>query len=109
MSILLDAGWATKCEVAEFLRLSTRSVDRLVQQGRLPAPSYFGTRPRWNSQSIREWAAAGRCGAPRVKPCGIPDWKMNSTLIEDVSAVGRTSLESKQTTKGVAYVPTKSL
>lgn len=48
----------TKAELAQFLQLSKRSIDRMTAAGELPKPRYVGaqrTRPRWDRDEIRQW------------------------------------------------------
>ncbi len=43
----------TKTEVAEFLRVSTKTVERGVKAGIFPEPIYLGPRsPRWDQDAI---------------------------------------------------------
>jgi hypothetical protein len=48
-----------RADLAEVLRTSLRSLDRLAAAGKLPRPDlYLGTRqPRWTAESIRRWLA----------------------------------------------------
>ena len=45
--------------VAEMLGCSTRTVYRLSDAGRMPAPVKLGTLVRWNRSAVDEWIAAG--------------------------------------------------
>jgi hypothetical protein len=65
-----DEGFLTKADLAGRLKLSERSIDRLCRAGKVPAPSYAGTRPRWLRATIDEWFRAGLPGGggPRVMP-----------------------------------------
>ena len=46
-------------QVAEWVGLSTRSVRRLVDEGRMPAPLRLGGTRRFRSTDIDRWIAAG--------------------------------------------------
>jgi excisionase family DNA binding protein len=63
----------TKEELAKMLQLSERTVDRHIVEGKVPAPFYIGSRPRWMRSAIQEWFMAG-CpggGSKREMPqCG---------------------------------------
>ena len=50
-------------EVARRLGVSTKTVLRLREQGRLPIPTRLGARCLWHLPTIAEWAANG---CPRV-------------------------------------------
>jgi predicted DNA-binding transcriptional regulator AlpA len=65
-----EDDFLTKTELARRLKLSERSVDRHCKAGKIPAPSYVGTRPRWLCATIDQWFRAGLPGggAPRVMP-----------------------------------------
>lgn len=45
----------TREQLAEFLQISIRQVDRLRSDGRLPSPFYVSeSRPRWSRRQIQE-------------------------------------------------------
>ena len=46
-------------DLAGELRISIKTVIRLVQAGKLPAPLYIGRQMRWPRAEIMEWIAAG--------------------------------------------------
>jgi len=46
-------------ELAEILRCSPRTVHRLVDAGRAPAPCRLGALVRWSIDAIETWIAAG--------------------------------------------------
>jgi len=46
-------------EVAEFLSCSRRTVRRLADSGRMPAPVRLGGLLRWNRQALLDWLAEG--------------------------------------------------
>ena len=48
----------TRRELAETLRVSTRTVERLTASGVLPQPVRIGRSVRWRSAEIYEWLAA---------------------------------------------------
>lgn len=52
----------TKRELAEWLRLSVRSIDRKVANRELPPPDRLAGVPRWRESVIKEWLA-DRCAA----------------------------------------------
>ena len=62
-------------EVAAVLKCSTRTVYRLADAGRIPAPCRLGTLVRWNAAAIEAWIAAGcptcRHAERRKKTSGI--------------------------------------
>lgn len=45
----------TKSELADHLRMSTRQVELLVKEGRLPRPVRLSGHPRWVLDDVREW------------------------------------------------------
>jgi excisionase family DNA binding protein len=46
-------------DMAQLLRVSRRTVERLLSAGRMPAPDIvIGRLPRWRAESIRGWIAA---------------------------------------------------
>ena len=46
----------TKEDLADHFRTSTKSIDRRVDDGRLPKPDfYFGPQPRWKRAAIEAW------------------------------------------------------
>lgn len=49
----------TKTDVAELLQVSPRTVENLVNSGRLPKPVYVGRLPRWRPELIHEAFANG--------------------------------------------------
>ena len=42
-------------QLASLLACSPRHVDRLLKQGRLPAPVRLGSLRRWRSSQIQQW------------------------------------------------------
>jgi excisionase family DNA binding protein len=59
-------------ELAEILRCSPRTVHRLVDAGRAPAPCRLGALVRWSSDAIETWIAAG------CPTCRKPKGRQNS-------------------------------
>ena len=53
------AGMLTVAELAALLRCSSRTVYRLADAGRLPAPCRLGGMVRWPATVIDAWMAAG--------------------------------------------------
>jgi len=46
----------SKSELARFLGISTRSLDRINAEGWLPAPDFvLGRSPRWSPWTVRKW------------------------------------------------------
>jgi excisionase family DNA binding protein len=45
----------TKAELARMLQLSQRTVYRMAQEKRLPAPIRLGSAIRWRQDTITEW------------------------------------------------------
>ena len=46
-------------EVAKRLQISTRTVQRMVEEGRFPSPIQLGSNtPRWRPHDIEEWLEA---------------------------------------------------
>ena len=45
----------TKAELAEELRVSTRQVELLLSQGKIPEPIRLSGHPRWVLEEIRDW------------------------------------------------------
>ena len=62
------AALLTISQVAVILNCSPRTVYRLVDAGRVPAPHRLGSLLRWNPVVIQTWIAEG-C-PPCRKPCG---------------------------------------
>lgn len=55
-SLVLGREILTKEDLAEYFRCSTKSIDRKVDNGRLPQPDfYFGPQPRWKRVTIDAW------------------------------------------------------
>ena len=52
-------------DVARLLSVSTRTVRRLRQEGRIPPPVCVGRSVRWNRESLRQWIESG-CPATKV-------------------------------------------
>jgi excisionase family DNA binding protein len=49
-----------KAELARFLGISERTIERLRSSGRFPAADIqFGTRPRWRRATIEAWIQRG--------------------------------------------------
>ena len=46
-------------DLAQLLRTSTRTIWRLLEQGKLPAPARLGTRLRWRARDLQDWIEAG--------------------------------------------------
>ena len=63
----LDLGLGAMPEVARALGLSTRTVRRLWQTGKLPAPIRLGGSLRWDMAALREWLAKGAPAMPNRK------------------------------------------
>jgi excisionase family DNA binding protein len=53
----------TKSQLAETLKLSKRSIDRHIAEGKLPSGFLLGGARRWSRSEIDEWIA---CGCPVV-------------------------------------------
>lgn len=49
----------TKREVANLMRTSTRTIERMCDEGRMPAPLKLGANVRWNSEVVQAWINAG--------------------------------------------------
>jgi predicted DNA-binding transcriptional regulator AlpA len=55
-----DVELHNKDRVCELLGgVTTKHVDNLVRQGRMPRPVYLGRSPRWRSDELRTWIKAG--------------------------------------------------
>lgn len=54
-------------DVAEILKISQRSIWRLVASGKLLAPLRIGGSIRWKREDIREWIDSG-CEPTEPKP-----------------------------------------
>jgi excisionase family DNA binding protein len=55
----VDRLWSID-DVATYLNVSRRGVERLKSAGRLPQPIVvIGRLPRWQSEDIRRWAEGG--------------------------------------------------
>ncbi len=54
-------------ELSRFLRISIRTVWRLVAKRHLPQPVRLGGATRWRRQDISDWLAAG-CPMPEMIP-----------------------------------------
>lgn len=46
-------------DLAQVLGTSTRTIWRLLEQGKLPAPARLGTRLRWRTRDVQDWIKAG--------------------------------------------------
>jgi len=46
-------------DLARVLGTSTRTIWRLLEQGKLPKPARLGSRPRWPADEVRNWIKAG--------------------------------------------------
>lgn len=46
-------------DVARMLSVSTRTVRRLRQEGRIPQPLIVGRSVRWNRETLMQWIGAG--------------------------------------------------
>lgn len=64
---LEDAQLITIQDVAAMLRLSVRSVRRLVSKGELVPPIKIGRAARWRKHEILVWIQDG-CAPPPKKP-----------------------------------------
>lgn len=53
-------------ELAELCGLSTRTIFRLVDSGKVPQPIRLGKAIRWNSEEVEKWIASG-CQASNSK------------------------------------------
>ena len=60
-ALLLDAN-----DVARLLKCSRRTVYRLADSGRIPAPVRLGMLVRWSRQALDEWIVEG-CPSRRNK------------------------------------------
>ena len=49
----------TKIELAERLKLSTRSIDRKIELGELPRGFKLGASVRWRESIVDQWIADG--------------------------------------------------
>jgi len=54
-------------ELATILRCSPKTVYRLADAGKMPAPCRLGTLVRWSNSAIEAWVAAG-CPSHRNAP-----------------------------------------
>lgn len=50
---------ATAADIAKMMRISSRTLWRLVSAKRVPEPLRFGGAVRWRVDDIKEWIAAG--------------------------------------------------
>ena len=46
-------------DLAKRLKLSDRSIRRMVDDGRIPAPLRLGSTVRWSTKTISDWIATG--------------------------------------------------
>jgi len=54
-------AYLTAAELAELLRVTTKTVRNMVADGRLPKPIHLGTTTRrWDAAEVREWIARGK-------------------------------------------------
>jgi len=56
----------TKNDLQQVLRVSSRTLGRLIESGELPQPLKVGCRPRWRTGDINRFIGAG----PAPVPCG---------------------------------------
>jgi excisionase family DNA binding protein len=52
--VLLSVG-----DLAQVLGTSTRTIWRLLEQGKLPAPTRLGARLRWRAREVQDWIKSG--------------------------------------------------
>lgn len=52
--------WINKMETAEYVGVTTRTIDRWRKEGRynFPAPRYVAGCPRWNIKDLDAWIAS---------------------------------------------------
>ncbi len=53
-------------EVAELCGVSTRTITRMVDAGKMPSPVRLGGAVRWNREELEAWIASG-CQSPSSK------------------------------------------
>lgn len=53
----------TRLELAAYLRISPRTLDTLIADGRAPASQALGSQRRWLRSAVDAWLAAGTKGA----------------------------------------------
>ena len=46
-------------ELAKILNISTRSISRLVRDGKIPKPVHLNSMIRWNKDKITKWLDRG--------------------------------------------------
>ncbi len=46
-------------EVAELCGVSTRTITRMVEAGKMPSPVRLGAAVRWNREEVESWIASG--------------------------------------------------
>ena len=61
----------TRAQAAELLQISTRTIDQLKREGRMPQPNRIGRAVRWNRSELVAWADAG------CPDCN--EWKSDAT------------------------------
>jgi predicted DNA-binding transcriptional regulator AlpA len=50
----------TKADLAEILRVNTRTIERMISRGDLPKPDkHLSRMPRWRAETIRRWIEFG--------------------------------------------------
>lgn len=54
-------------DVAKLLKLSTRTIAKMSQTGRMPPPTRIGAAVRWNEKELRAWVDAGCPGVDAWK------------------------------------------
>ena len=59
----------TRAQAAELLQISTRTIDELKREGRMPQPNRIGRAVRWNRSELVAWVDAGcpDCNEWKVK------------------------------------------
>lgn len=57
---MTNKTWLNKMETAEYIGITTRTIDRRRKEEwyNFPAPRYVAGRPRWNIKDLDAWIAS---------------------------------------------------
>lgn len=53
----MTSNWISKSELATYIGVTPRTIDRWKKANYIPAPRYLAGRPRWNVKEIDAWVS----------------------------------------------------
>lgn len=59
MATATEQQFLTKKDLSELLKVTTRTIDRLIQDNKFPKPLRFGRNVRWRPDAIEDWMNQG--------------------------------------------------